>query len=240
MNRKQTTFTFLAIFLSMSLLAQPKIVFDEIARDFGQMVEGTKASHTFTFTNKGDAPLVLTMVQPSCGCTTPTWSKDPVKPGETGSITAVYDSQSRPGAFNKTITVRTNAGDAHMLVIRGQVTRPAAGGGDATQKLVSERLSWDLGKAENGSWIPVEVEVETADQVAVLITTVHSACNCVRLDPLANPLITPGEKRGVKIMMLAKGDGPQATDVRFIGKNDQVLLSVTLRAEVVEKLGSGE
>jgi len=239
MNKRSAWLTFLAVIIGFQLLAQPKIVFDETARDFGQVMEGEKAVHTFTFTNAGDAPLVLTMVQSSCGCTTPTWTREPVKPGEKGSISAVYDSQNRPGAFNKTVTVRTNAGDAHVLTIRGSVVRPTADGLDATQKLKAERLSYALGKTEKNAWVPVEIEVETISEVGVLIKTVHSSCNCVRLDPMANPLITPGAKRGVKLQMLAQGNGAVTNEVKLIGRNDEELLILQLSAEVVEKIGQG-
>ena len=104
-----------------------KIKFEKTQHDFGTIEEGTKATVTFTFTNTGTEPLVLTSVRASCGCTTPTWTKEPVLPGQTGEIKAVYNSQGRPGNFTKTITVKHNGqGATEYLTIRGHVKKKPA------------------------------------------------------------------------------------------------------------------
>ena len=71
---------------------QATITFDKPEHDFGKIKEGTLATHEFTFTNTGKAPLVLSNVQPSCGCTTPEWSKEPIMPGGKGTVKAVFNS----------------------------------------------------------------------------------------------------------------------------------------------------
>src|SRR5690625_4939798 len=63
-----------------------KIKFDETNYDFGEMKEGDVVQHEFTFTNTGDAPLKVLKARPSCGCTVPSWSKEPIAPGEKGSM----------------------------------------------------------------------------------------------------------------------------------------------------------
>src|SRR5699024_1959791 len=94
--------------------------------DFGTLEEGDPAIAEFTFKNTGNVPIIIQNVHPSCGCTTPYWSKHPVKPGETGVIKAAYGTQGRVGAFNKSITVSSNAGRS-VLFIKGLVKRaPAA------------------------------------------------------------------------------------------------------------------
>ncbi|MEY4274872.1 MAG: hypothetical protein RL638_1820, partial [Bacteroidota bacterium] len=70
--------------------------------------EGTQATYSFEFTNTGKAPVVISNVQPSCGCTTPEWTREPIMPGKTGKVTASYNSTGRPGNFNKSITVVNN------------------------------------------------------------------------------------------------------------------------------------
>ena len=96
--------------------------FDTEVHDFGTVKEGVQAEHTFKFTNTGKEPLVITNVQASCGCTTPTWSKEPIKPGAQGSVTAIYNSKGRPGNFNKAVTVTSNAKTAQkVLFIKGNV-----------------------------------------------------------------------------------------------------------------------
>ena len=101
--------------------------FDTEVHDFGSIKEGVQAEHTFKFTNTGKEPLVITNVQASCGCTTPTWSKEPIKPGAQGSVTAIYNSKGRPGNFNKAVTVTSNAKTAQkVLFIKGNVEAAAA------------------------------------------------------------------------------------------------------------------
>ena len=98
------------------------ITFDVTDVTFAEVEEGAPAQHVFTFRNTGDAPLRLTAVRPSCGCTSPEWSRDPVAPGDSGSVTVVYDSKGRPGAFHKSILVKTDGEPASVtLHIRGQV-----------------------------------------------------------------------------------------------------------------------
>ena len=98
------------------------IKFDSEVYDFGTIPEGPAAEHEFVFTNTGKEPIIIQKAQPSCGCTTPSWSKDPVLPGKTGSIKASYGTQGRPNAFTKTISVVTNVG-TKVLTIKGNVEK---------------------------------------------------------------------------------------------------------------------
>lgn len=88
---------------------------------FGQVTQGKPAKVTFKFTNTGDEPLVITAVSPSCGCTTPTYTKDPVLPGEEGFVTAEYNA-ANAGAFSKTIAVTSNTANPITLTISGEVS----------------------------------------------------------------------------------------------------------------------
>lgn len=102
--------------------AQGAIKFKAEKHDFGKIVEGTQASYSFEFTNTGKAPVVISNVQPSCGCTTPEWTREPIMPGKTGKVTASYNSAGRPGNFNKTITVVNNGEVSQIiLTIQGSV-----------------------------------------------------------------------------------------------------------------------
>ncbi len=102
-----------------------EITFETITHDFGTFPEENgKVTCEFQFTNTGKADLVLQKVRASCGCTTPDWTKAPVKPGEKGIVKATYNPSGRPGAFNKTITVTTNVGEKR-LSIKGEVVPKA-------------------------------------------------------------------------------------------------------------------
>lgn len=100
----------------------PKIEFKENEYDFKEVDEGPQAKHEFVFKNTGKEPLILTNVKASCGCTTPSWPKEPILPGQEGKILVTYNTQGRPGSFTKSITITSNAGDeAKVIYIKGKV-----------------------------------------------------------------------------------------------------------------------
>ena len=123
---KQIIFIFMAILLATGMAtAQQKAIIsvDNTSHDFGVIKEADgKVSHTFKITNPGDAPLVLTRVIASCGCTTPEWTKEPIAPGKTGEVKITYDPKDRPGPFTKSISVYSNGKTgSYILTIRGDV-----------------------------------------------------------------------------------------------------------------------
>jgi hypothetical protein len=94
--------------------------------DFKTVQEGPAAEHEFVFTNTGKEPIVISNVSASCGCTTPSYSKEPVLPGKTGTIKASYNTQGRVGPFTKSITINSNAG-VKVLTIKGEVEKAPSG-----------------------------------------------------------------------------------------------------------------
>ncbi|MFA5817030.1 MAG: DUF1573 domain-containing protein [Bacteroidales bacterium] len=91
--------------------------------DFGKNVTQLKpASATFTLTNAGKDPVTITMVQPSCGCTSPKYTKEPIKPGEKGEVVLTYDAKVS-GFFSKAATVKLNDGQKYALTIKGEVQK---------------------------------------------------------------------------------------------------------------------
>jgi hypothetical protein len=104
--------------------AKAKIVFESQIHNYGALVYGADGTCSFKFKNEGSIPLVLSNVQASCGCTTPAWTREPVKPGATGEIKVTYDTK-RMGAFSKSITVTSNAETPTVVLrIAGEV-KPA-------------------------------------------------------------------------------------------------------------------
>ncbi len=102
-----------------------EIVFDSKVFDFGQIDEAAGAVHyTFSFTNNSSIDFALRSVEPSCGCTTPEWSREPVKPGQRGFIKASFNPNGMTGEAFKTIVVKGNFFDqfAVVLEIKGQIT----------------------------------------------------------------------------------------------------------------------
>ncbi len=86
----------------------PEFKFDEDSYDFGNINEGDVVDHTFTFTNVGQAPLVISSATGSCGCTIPEWPKESIAPGETGEIKVQFNSKGKGGVNNKTVSITAN------------------------------------------------------------------------------------------------------------------------------------
>jgi len=111
------------LFWCASAFSQAVIQFDNRVHDFGTIkeVDGPVA-YDFEFVNQGTAPILIKNVESSCGCTSPEWTKQPVLPGKKGFVKATFSPKDRPGFFDKTITVYSNARTPVVeLKIRGTV-----------------------------------------------------------------------------------------------------------------------
>jgi len=120
--------TLLLGFLSIATLAQaqqaplPVISFEKPAYDFGDIIQGDKVEHTFKFTNTGTAPLVITNVQVTCGCTTPKgWPRDPIAIGEKAELTIAFNSTGKLGKQNKVVTIVSNAAGSNTISFSANV-----------------------------------------------------------------------------------------------------------------------
>jgi hypothetical protein len=107
--------------------------FNEEKHDFGKIAQGKPVTTSFTYTNIGEEPLILTEVKPTCGCTIADYTKTPVKKGDQGTIKITYNAVA-VGAFNKTIIVTSNARTPQKyLNIVGEVAAPAAAAATGTK-----------------------------------------------------------------------------------------------------------
>ena len=127
---KRIGFFVLCIVASCSIaFAQGKaeVSVDKAVHDYGTVAEEDgNIDCVFTVKNTGNAPLVISRVTASCGCTTPDWTKSPIAPGATGVVNVTYGTKGRPGPFSKTISLYTNADTkAKTLTIKGNVTPKA-------------------------------------------------------------------------------------------------------------------
>ena len=92
---KRILFFFALVMFAATSYGQGKITFKTEAHDFGKVEEGGPVSFDYVFTNTGNVPVVISNVQPSCGCTTPNWTREPVMPGKTGIVTASFGTAGR-------------------------------------------------------------------------------------------------------------------------------------------------
>jgi hypothetical protein len=136
---KNLLFILLFLLSGAAIYAQPKMELLTKEHDFGTIKQADgKVTYNFIVTNTGDSALVIMNVVPSCGCTTPEWTKSPIPPKGQGKITAIYDAGTYPGAFNKTLTIHSNSKpEPVMLTIKGEVT--------PKEKTVEELFQWPLG-----------------------------------------------------------------------------------------------
>jgi Protein of unknown function (DUF1573) len=111
---------------SATTLKSDDMAFEPLTHDFGTVTEGPDATCVFQFKNMGKEPIIIQKAQPSCGCTVPSFSSEPVLPGATGTINVAYHTKGKPGSFTKTITVQSNAG-SKMLTIKGTVEKAPTG-----------------------------------------------------------------------------------------------------------------
>ncbi len=131
--KKLVSITLLAfIFLSINAYSQPttanksnstspEIKFDKTTHNFGAISKGASGECEFTFKNVGKEPLVLSNVVSTCGCTVPSWTKEPILPGKGGSIKVIYNTNN-VGTISKSVTVISNASnDRVVLSLQGNV-----------------------------------------------------------------------------------------------------------------------
>ncbi|MDR2058412.1 MAG: DUF1573 domain-containing protein [Dysgonamonadaceae bacterium] len=99
-----------------------KVVAENPEHNFGTIPEdGGPVTATFFIINNTDEAILITNAQASCGCTLPSWTKEPIEPGQKGEIKATYSPKGRVGNFDKTITVTTNTNERIVLRIKGTV-----------------------------------------------------------------------------------------------------------------------
>jgi hypothetical protein len=174
--------------------------------DFGVITEGEKARHTFEFFNTGKDTILLKAenVRASCGCTTPSFSTDAILPGQKGVITAEFNSQGRPGTFQKTVTVYYKEEVVKMLNIKG-IVEPATAAPvqDQTQstahththsdgsththaadtdkkgaKIILEKHAINYGKIERSQKGVYSMKITNAGKDTLFISKAVAACSC--------------------------------------------------------------
>lgn len=104
------------------------VKFAEMTHDFGKIEQNTTNNKTFTFTNTGDNPLIITNAKGSCGCTVPDYPREPIAPGETGEIEVVYRPGTQKNKQTKTVTITANTEPATTVLRITADVNPGADG----------------------------------------------------------------------------------------------------------------
>ena len=112
-NSKILSFTAILLMIITYTYAQetdgPKFEFEESKHDFGDIRRGDKVEHIFKFKNTGTKPLVISNIITTCGCTAPSWPKEPIPPNSQGEIKVIFNSTGKIGKQNKVITIFSNS-----------------------------------------------------------------------------------------------------------------------------------
>lgn len=247
--KSKIIFLFLIIiFFSINLYAQAVIEFEKKTHDFNKVPEGTLATYDFKFTNTGTEPLIIGNVRASCGCTVPQWTKEPVPPGKSGSVTAIYTSKGRPGVFNKSITINSNATTPSSVVhIKGvvipkeSIERVYSEEEKANSPKVDlEKRSVMTGKIEKSQTIAIKVKVNNKGKSDLAISGLKSNCNCITLDEKSsNKNISPRESGTLNVMYTPRSLG-SLNEVVTIFSNDIINpeTKFTIQSQVVENLSN--
>jgi len=229
--------------LAFTTRAQAVLQFETDNHDFGKVAEGTIATYEFKFKNTGNQPAIIANVQASCGCTTPDWTKTPVLPGKSGVIKTMYSSAGRPGVFNKTVTVTSNATEpSKVLTIKGAVLtkdeiKPTLTPAQLTQSphLVLNASSHDFGKMEVGQQPTARFTVRNIGKTELVLGALSSGCYCVGYKTSPAP-IAPGQSAVIELLYTQRQLG-RVSDVVTISSNDVGGdAKITLTATIVRDL----
>lgn len=113
---------FALVMIVSAAMADGKVNFAKTAHDFGTIKESDgDVTCEFQFTNTGNSPILILRATASCGCTSPEYTKQPIRPGEKGVISVTYHAKGRPGPFEKSVHVYDNTNKRTLLTITGNV-----------------------------------------------------------------------------------------------------------------------
>lgn len=215
------------------LYGQSIIEFEKESHDFGTIQEGQIATYDFIFINKGKSPLILQSVEPSCGCTTPNYTREPIPPGGKGKITVSYNSQGRPNAFAKTVTVRTNSTEpVKVLYIKGFVN-PKAPTPASQAELALEKTEFNLGNLQPGQTAIQKVILKSVGKEELRITAIRSDCNCVTHNIINS--IQPGESAILELKYTPRQRGSLTENVMIYSNDGKIPTHIIkLKAFVAE------
>jgi hypothetical protein len=246
MARRIILFCSAYLMIILSASAQGVFNFPVDKHDFGTVEESGPIAYEFQFTNTGNAPIIISDVRASCGCTTPSWPKEAIAPGAKGVIKAEYNTVGRIGIFNKTITITSNASEGtKMLQIKGivdpKVTDKPVYTADQLKKspkTTVDKNTLNFGKVERGQKVVGKFTIKNTGKSPFLLTSAKSACGCITYK-LDKETILPG-KSGVLEVTYAPSQDGKNSDILTLITNDLNVpkTQLTLQAEVVESLSN--
>lgn len=232
-----------SVCLSMTTVyAQGTMKFNTEKHNFGELAEGVMVSYEFEFVNTGNKPVKISKVTASCGCTTPYWSKEPILPGKKGKIKATYNTTGRPGNFNKSITVNSNATNKLVvLFISGKVNRKKKtykdihnGSAKAEPKMFMRNNIKHFGMTENRLTLRQAFEIRNTGNAPLVINKMVSECKCTVAN-LKQKIVPPGGRVMLELMFTpTKAEPIQESFYVYTNDAKKPRTIITLSADVYE------
>jgi hypothetical protein len=206
----------------------PKLIISELQHNFGDVKKGTLAQYSFTFKNEGTAELLITNVQPGCGCTTSDFTKS-VLPGKEGKITLAVHTDGFMGTITKSAQVFSNdpASAQFVLAMSMNVVEPPATG----PKLVIAKTQHDFGEIKKGITAQYSFKFKNEGATDLLITNVAPACGCTTTD--YSRVIPPGKEGQVSLALNTESYQGTLTKTAEVFTNDPVRPQFTLQISMV-------
>jgi archaellum component FlaG (FlaF/FlaG flagellin family) len=213
---------------------KPVITVDQPVHDFGTIRENDgNATHTFIIKNTGSAPLTISQVVASCGCTTPQWPQEPVGIGETGNVQVTFNPAGQSGAFEKTAHIYSDAlQEPYMLTIKGTIASTPEG--EPVFTVDNPVFDFGIINEEDGDAIHV-FRVRNTGNAPLVISHVQSSCGCTEPEWTKDP-IQPGRIGDVVITYAAKNrPGPFSKSLTVYTNEKKFRQRLTVKGDVVPK-----
>lgn len=235
-----------AIFFSCISFAQVRVTdveFAEYVYDFGEIneVDGD-VSHIFKFNNIGDAPFIITSISTSCGCTTPTYNREPIKPGQGSSIKVVFDPANQPGRVEKRIIVNGNIPNGAVNLIIKAIIKPrprtieddfpvSFGAGIRLADVVINGYNVANSKESTFSMDIINTSTKAAN-ISVLSDSLPKWINAL----VVHPIVNGGQRTKLLVMVRPNGLlwGKKSVSIPILVNNKVQFLNIIFNATFVE------
>lgn len=186
-----------------TVLASPRLQAEAPSFNFGRVAEGSKTDHTFRFQNTGDAPLVISKVRSSCGCTAALLSAKNLAPGEWGELKTTFNSKGFQGRVTKTVYVYSNDPDQPQTKFRlhGEVRK---------EVVVTPRRLQFKGRKDKAPFTAV-INLRNDGTAQLFLSDLKTTSKELQAD-LTSPQVAPGESVQITIRL-----APDTDKSRFAG-----------------------
>lgn len=201
------------LFISTLVSAQPALKFNDTRHEFGDVIDGSYPTWVFSFINNGNQELKLTEVKASCGCTSPQWSRDPIKPGDSGQVKVVFNSNGYAGRqFAKSVTITTNIIEngqpkQEFLFIQGNVVTKIIEVPQYPAKF--SEVKHDIGSIKPGKKVKWPITIVNDGDSTITIQDIISTCSCITFDKKVMK-IAPHQSLAINATLNSKGITPKS------------------------------